>query len=146
MTGQHAAQHHEVCAAPEGFCHVARHGTAAVTDDLAAETVGSIGTLNHRRELRIADAGFHSGGADGAWADADLDDVCPGEDQLFTHFACHYVTGANGFIRPCRTRFSHELHEVLGVTISHVNTDKAQRRAGVEDLFSLFKISVGGTG
>jgi hypothetical protein len=39
------------------------------------------GRIDHRGQLRHADAGHHAGGADGARADADLDRVRPGVDH-----------------------------------------------------------------
>ncbi|MNY82689.1 hypothetical protein D3C86_2249420 [compost metagenome] len=64
MTRQHAAQHDEVRAATEGFRYVARYRAATVTDDLAAQAMCRIGALDHRRQLRVANTGFHPGGTD----------------------------------------------------------------------------------
>ena len=39
-----------------------------------------ISTLDHGGELRVADTGFDAGGADGARANANFDDIGAGED------------------------------------------------------------------
>src|SRR5690606_11094198 len=124
MARQHAAQHHEICAAAESLRHIARHGATAITDDLAAQTMRSIRTLNNRRQLRIADTGIHASGTNGAWTNTHFDDICAGKEQLFTHFAGHHVAGDNSLSWPGFTGFADELHEVFGVTIRHINANK----------------------
>ncbi len=143
---QHAAQHDEVGTAAERFGDVARAGTAAVTDDLAAEAVGRIGTLDDGGELRITDTGLDASGADRARADADLDDVGAGEDQLFDHLAGHHVARQNDVVGAGFTNFAHELDEVFGVAIGHVDTDEAQRFGHGEDLAGLGEIFSRGAG
>ena len=146
MTGQHTAEHHEVCAAAKRLRHIARHGATAVTDDLAAQAMRRIGTFDNGGQLRIPNAGFDARGAYGARANAHFHDVGTGEDQLFTHFTGHHVARDDGFRRPGLTRLADELYEVLGVTVRHINTNEVQRRVSLQDLFGLLEIRIGGAG
>ena len=104
MACQHTAQHHEIRAAAERFCDIARHGATAIADNHTAQTMRGIGAFNHRRKLRIAHAGFHTRGTYGARTNPDFYNIRAGENQLFTHFTGHHVTGTNGFSQPCFTR------------------------------------------
>ena len=81
VAGEHAAQHDEIGASSIGLGDVAGNSAAAVGADLAFEPVRRVGAFDDRRELRVADAGHPPGGADGAGADADLDDVRASKDQ-----------------------------------------------------------------
>lgn len=71
MTGQHPAQHHEICAATKGFSNIYGRGAATVANDLTTKAVSGISTFNHGGQLRIANARFDARGTDGARADAD---------------------------------------------------------------------------
>jgi hypothetical protein len=104
-----------------------------------------IGTFNDGRQLRITDAGFDARGTHGARANAHFHDIGTGEDQLFTHFTGHHVARDDGF-RPGFTRLADELHEVLGVTIRHINTNEVERRVSIQDLFGLLEIRIECTG
>ena len=146
MACQHAAEHHEIRAAAEGFRDIAWHGAATVADDLAAQTVRSVSAFNYRRQLRITHTGFHARGANGARANAHFHNVGSGEDQLFTHFTGHHVARDDGFGWPGFTRLADELDEMFGITICHVNADKIQRRIGVQDLFGFLEICIRRTG
>ena len=105
-----------------------------------------IGTFNHRRQLRVANAGFHAGSTDGARANAHFNDISAGENQFFTHLTGHYVAGNNGFLRPGGARFRHKLNEVFRVAVSHVYADEVQLWILGQDLLSFFKVRVRGTG
>ena len=146
MARQHAAEHHEIGAAAESFRHITRHGASPVADDLAAQAVRRISALDHGGELRIADASFDAGSADGTRANPDFHNIGAGEDQLFAHFTSDHVSGDNGFLRPGFTGFRHKLHEVLRVAVSHVDAHKFQLRILREDLLRLFEIRIGSAG
>src|SRR5471032_519406 len=75
VTGEHAAQHHEVRAGAEGLGDVARRSTPAVGTNAPAETVRGVGAFDHGGQLRVAHTGHGARGADRARADTDLDDV-----------------------------------------------------------------------
>src|SRR5690606_27231828 len=121
VTCQHTAEHHEVCAATEGFRDIAWGRATAITDNLTAQAVRSIRTFDDRRKLRITHTGFHASGAHGTRANAHLHDIGARENQFFTHFAGDHVARDNGFCRPGLTRLAYELDEVFGITISDVN-------------------------
>ena len=53
--------------------------------------MGGIGALDHGRELRIADAGLDACGAHRARADANLDDVRTGQDELLNHLTGNHI-------------------------------------------------------
>ena len=61
--GEPGPEHHVRCTAGEGERHVARETDPAVGPHVAAEPRRFVGALEHRRELRAADAGHHAGGA-----------------------------------------------------------------------------------
>ena len=60
-------------------------------NDMGGEAVGIVSTLHDGRELWVADPSLLAGGAHGARADPDLDDIGAGEDQGLYHVACHHV-------------------------------------------------------
>src|SRR5690606_28656261 len=66
----------------EGHGDVARVADAAVGPHVLAVPARLGGALQHGGELRPADAGHHAGGAHGAGADTDLDDVRARLDQV----------------------------------------------------------------
>ena len=63
MPSEHTAKHHKVSAGPKRLRDVAGLDTAPVTDDMTAELVSGGGALNDRGELRIADTGLLTRGA-----------------------------------------------------------------------------------
>ena len=80
--GEPGADHHVGRAGGQRQGDVARVADAAVGPDVPAEPAGLGGALQHGGELRAAHAGHHPGGAHRAGADADLDDVGAGLDQV----------------------------------------------------------------
>ena len=68
----------------EGERDIAWVAHPAVRPDVPPEPPGLGGALEHRAELRAADAGHHPGRAHGAGPDADLDDVRARLDEV-TH-------------------------------------------------------------
>ena len=105
-----------------------------------------IGTFDNGGQLRIPNAGFDARGAYGARANAHFHDVGTREDQLLTHFTGHHVARDDGFRWPGLTRLADELHEMLGVTVRHINTHKIERRVRIQDLFGLLEIGIRGAG
>ena len=59
---------------------------------MATQSMSSISTLQDSAELWVADASLFAGGANGAWADADLDDVRTWQDQFLHHLPSHHIT------------------------------------------------------
>ena len=123
---QHAAEHDKICPAAESFRNITRHRTAAIADDLAAEAMRRICTLNHRRQLRVADAGFDSRSADRTGTNADFDDIRARKNQLLDHFTGHHITRADGFAWKTFTHSLQELNKVLGVTIGNIDADEIE--------------------
>src|SRR5690606_28976505 len=80
--GEPGAHHHVGRAGGEGHGDVARVADAAVGPHVLAVPARLGGALQHGGELRPADAGHHAGGAHGAGADTDLDDVRARLDQV----------------------------------------------------------------
>ena len=60
--------------------------------DVATQAMRGISALYNGAELWVTDAGLTAGGAHGAGADADLDDVRAGQDQLLHHLPGYHVT------------------------------------------------------
>ena len=69
---QQRAQHDYVAAGGDGLSDVARVLDAAVSDDGDAVLGSHAGGVIYSGDLGHADTGDHTGGADGAGADADL--------------------------------------------------------------------------
>ena len=60
--------------------------------DVATQAMRGISALYNGAELGVAHTSLTAGGAHGAGANADLDDVRPGQDQLLHHLPGHHVT------------------------------------------------------
>ena len=146
VTGQHTAKHHEIRAAAECFSHIARHSTTAVADNLPAQAVRRVGAFNYGGKLRISDASFYASRTYGPRTNANLHNIGARKNQLFTHFTGHNVTRNNSFLRPGFASFGHKLHEVLGVTIRHINAHKAKLRVLQQYLLRFFEIRIGSAG
>lgn len=73
--------------------------------------------------MRVADAGLLAGGADGARADADLDDVGAAEDELLRHLLRDDIAGHDGDVGPALAHVPDALHEGLGVAIRDIDAD-----------------------
>ena len=65
-------------------------------DDVSAESLGGVSALEHGGYLRIADTRLLTCGAHGTRPDADLNQVRPGQQQLFDHLAGDNVTRLAG--------------------------------------------------
>ena len=123
MAGEHAAQHDEVGAAAEGLGEVAGRGAAAVGANATFEAVRGVGALDHRRELRIADAGHDARGAHRARTDPNLDDVGAGENQFLGHLAGDDIAGHDGELGITLAKARDESDEALGVAVGDVDAD-----------------------
>ena len=127
------ADHHVGGAGGEREGDVARVAHAAVGPDAAAQAAGLGRALEHGGELGAADAGHHAGGAHGARAHADLDDVGAGLDQLagalggddVARGQAHGRPLAGAELGPCGAdRLDHlVLVAVGGVQHDHVRAD-----------------------
>lgn len=121
-----SVHHNEIAAGAKRLRDVARDNAAAIGNDLSygtcdlldsarvqwerpetAEPVSRVGTLDDGAELRVPDAGLDAGRADRTGADADLDDVGAGQNQLFRHFAGHDVASDNADLRVRLTNASN---------------------------------------
>ena len=94
--GEPGPDHHRRGAGGERERHVARVAYSPVGPDVPAELPGRGRALEHRGELRPADAGHHPGRAHRARPDADLDDVGARLDQLAHALGGHDVAGDDG--------------------------------------------------
>ena len=126
--GEHAAEHDEIGARPVGLGDVAGDRAAAVGADLAFEPVRRVGAFDDRRELRVADAGHASRGANRARTDADLDDVRAGEDQRLRHIAGDNVSGHDHGVRVVVAHALDRLEEFFRIAIGDVEADEPDRR------------------
>src|SRR3989344_510973 len=123
MTGKHTADHDKIPARTECFCDIARHLAAAVGADTYADAVCSIGTLDDRRELRIADSGHLTRGAHRAGSDPHLDDIDARERELFHYLARHHVAGHENFRRKTVAHTFGKFDESLSVAVGHVDAN-----------------------
>ena len=130
---EYTATHDKICAAAERLRGVPRARDTAVGDDMAAQAMCRVSALDDGRQLRVADACLLARGADGAWADANLDDICPVHDQLLCHFVCHDVARDDSFGRMALTHVLHCIHKGLAVAVGNVETDGVDIRASGEN-------------
>ena len=86
-----------------------------------------IGALDDRGELRIAHAGHLAGRADGARADAHLDDVGASKKKLFSHVARDDVARHQHDVGIGFANLLHEGDERLRVAVGDVDADIADR-------------------
>mmetsp|Transcript_13310 Transcript_13310/g.30657 ORF Transcript_13310/g.30657 Transcript_13310/m.30657 type:complete len:213 (-) Transcript_13310:2-640(-) len=85
--------------------------------------MSGVSALNHCTELWVSDAGETASGANRARANANLDDVCPRQDEFLCHFPGHNISGENGVFRVLLADASHILDKVLRVTVGNIDTD-----------------------
>mmetsp|Transcript_2370 Transcript_2370/g.5942 ORF Transcript_2370/g.5942 Transcript_2370/m.5942 type:complete len:229 (+) Transcript_2370:447-1133(+) len=84
--------------------------------------MGGVRAFEDSGQLRVADTRLLTGGADAAGADADLNDVCPAEDQLFRHLLGDDITRHDRQIRELLSHVADALHKGLGVAVCNVDT------------------------
>ena len=82
---------------------------------MLAEPARLVGALEHRRELRPADAGHHPRRAHRAGPDADLDDVGAGLDQLARALGGDDVAGDDRRVRATAARTSSTPRSMRGL-------------------------------
>src|SRR5688572_32751884 len=141
MRSQHPAKHNEISTAAERFCHVTRNSTAAVADNLSAQTVSSISTFDNSRKLRISHAGFYASRTYRSRADADFYNIRARKNKFFHHFTGHHVACTNDFIGASFAYTLQETHKVLGITISDIQANKLQQRRQSKNLQGFNEIS-----
>ena len=76
----------------------------------------------------IADAGHPPRRADRAGADADLDNVRPGQDQRFRHVAGHDIAGHDDGVGVIVAHALHRLEEFFRIAVGDVEADEPDRR------------------
>ena len=118
-----AAEHHGGCAGHEGLGDVAGVVDATVGDARHASGAAGLGGLVHGGELRHADTGHHAGGADGAWADANLDCVNTSVDHGLSALTGGYVTAddVNALERGIGLQTANHVESQLGLTVGGVD-------------------------
>ncbi len=104
----------------------------AVGPDMTTELPCRRSAFEHSGELRAADTGHHSGGAHGAGADTDLDDVRPGFQQIPGALRRHHVSRRQRQTQvQCRDRLDRvqglDLVSVCGVDDQHVDAGFGER-------------------
>ncbi len=105
-----------------------------------------VGALDHRGELRVADARLHPGRADRAGADADLHDVRPRQEEFLDHLAGDHVARDDGLLRKSVARPLHEFDEALRIAVRDVDADELQLRVVGDDGGELVEIGIRGAG
>eukprot|EP00968_Pinguiococcus_pyrenoidosus_P010584 scaffold842_cov227-Pinguiococcus_pyrenoidosus.AAC.11 len=144
MAGEHPSGHDEVRTAAKRLGEVAGASAAAVADDVAVEPVSGVGALDDGAQLWVPHAGLEAGGADGARADAHLDDVGAGEEQLFHHLAGDDVASDDPDLGMDLANSSHVVDEVLRVAVGHVDAEHLDLGARIQHHIGLLEVRVGG--
>ncbi|MCY1410937.1 hypothetical protein D9M71_263160 [compost metagenome] len=119
--GEHGAHHHAVGASHHGLGQVAGEADAAVGDQRNAGAFKGGGDVGDGGNLRYANTGNDTGGADRARADADLDRVRASLGQCASGFAGGDVAADHldlrvGFLDP-----ANAVDHALGVTVGGVH-------------------------
>ena len=92
-------------------------------EDRHTSGTASLSGLVHCGELRHANTGHHAGGADGAWADTDLDGVNTGVDHGLSALTGGYVTAddVNALERGIGLQATNHVESQLGLTVGGVD-------------------------
>ena len=122
-TGQHGADHHRGSAGSDGLGQVAGETDATVGNQRYAGTFQRGSHIGHGTDLRHADAGNDTGGADGARADTDLHAVCAGLSQSTGRVASGDVAADDLHLREVLLDPAHAVDHALGVAVSGVDDD-----------------------
>src|ERR1019366_208476 len=104
--------------------------TSAISADQSAETVCSVRAFDHCRKLRVAYAGHGARGANRTGADADLDNVGAGKNQLLGHFTGDDIAGHQGNLRVRVAELLDELYETFRIAVGHINAHVLDGLAG----------------
>ena len=103
--------------------HVAGILDAAVRDDRDAILLRHLVAVHDRRDLRHADTGHHTGGADGAGADTDLYGVHAGLDQSLRRRAGRHIARDHRELRERALDGADGVQDVLRVAVRGVHDD-----------------------
>lgn len=128
VSGEESSDHDEVRSGSERLGDVSRVGTSSVAHHVSVESVSSVGALQNRTELRVADSSLLAGGAHGSWSDSNLDDVGARNDELLDHLSGNDVSGHDCVLRVSFTDAANEVDERLGVTVGNIQTNVLQLR------------------
>ena len=119
--GEETADHHAGCAGSNGFGDVTRELDSTIGDDRHAGAFGRPRRIHDRGELGYAGAGYHPGGTDRAWPDADLKAVDPEGDKVARAFVGGNVPGDELHLRQAVTYRLDRFHDPLGVAVGGVD-------------------------
>src|SRR3990167_2060140 len=120
-TGKHAAHHHGAGAGSNGLGDVTGVTDAAVGDQGHARALQRGGHVVDGHDLGHAHTGHDTGGADGAWADADLDRVSAGLNQGQRSRAGGDVAADHIDLREVLLDPAHALDHALAVAVGGVH-------------------------
>jgi hypothetical protein len=100
---------------------------------MSPKSVGGIGALDYRGELRVPHPCLLAGGADGTWADAYLDNISAGEDKLLTHLTGDDVAGDDNMLRESCAGPADARDEELRVSVRNVQADERDLGVSAQD-------------
>ena len=139
-TGEHGAEHHAVGTGGKSLRHVAGKLDAAIGDDRHAGAAKSLGGGIDRSKLRYADAADDARGADGAWADADLDSMGAGLSESDRRLACRDVAGNDVNLREMLDDVLRHVDDALGVAMGGI--DHNDVNTGLSELLHAREIAL----
>ena len=122
-TGQHGADHHGGGTGGDGFGQVAGEADTTIGNQRHAGAGQRGGDIGHGADLRYADAGDDTSGADGTRADADLDAVSAGFGEGLGGFASGDVAADHLDVREVLLDPAHAVDHAFGVAVGSVDDD-----------------------
>ena len=122
--GEQAADHDGARARAHRGCDVARAANASVGDQRHACLARRAGAVEHRRQLRHADARDEPGRAREAGADPDLDRVRAGGGEVGDAVPGRDVPGHDLDVGPGALQLLHRLDRGIGVTVGDVEHER----------------------
>ena len=121
--GKHATHHDGGCARSQRLGNIAREADAAIGDQRYARAAEGGGNAIDGHDLRHADTGDDARGADGAWANADLDGVRSGFDQRQRSCPCGNVSANHVDVWVVLLDPAHALDHAMAVTVRGIDHD-----------------------
>merc|ERR1719318_2200866 len=140
VPSQHAPHHDKVSPSSKSLGHIPRTCAATITDDMTTQTMGSICTLQHSRELGVANTSLLPGGAHRPWANTNLDNVSPRQQQLLHHLTGHHIARQDGVVGVGSPHLPHIHHKVLAVPIGNIQADEGHTGDGSQDGLEPLKV------
>ena len=131
ISWKEASTHIPVGSSTKYFRNTTRELLSTIGDDESTVSVlrtrdpmGSIRTLDHRGELRIANSGHLPCRTDRSWSDPDLHDVGPCEDDLFGHLIGYDISCDDDVFRELSSYNLDHLEKLLDIAIRDIETDE----------------------